>query len=151
MPKIACRLMLRVIALTVSIGSCAGCGPQVCTVQGRVVYMGQPVTSGSVVLYCQNQQIVRAAITPDGTYAVPNVPPGSVRITVTSLLRTPDALRRKYPMPPVINGPIMPEVGRPAKDVRMPAIPHRYGVPEESGLSVTVDRGVTEFDIVLTP
>jgi hypothetical protein len=144
------RLVLNALALAVLAGGTAGCGRRFCTVTGRVAFQGHPVTSGSVVLYCEGQQIVRGLIGPDGTYAIPNVLRGHVRVTVTPPVRLPVGLRKKYPMPPVINGPIMPDVGRPAKDSRTPAIPERYGVPEESGLTVTVDRGVTEFDINLT-
>jgi hypothetical protein len=144
------RLVFNALTLTVLAASTAGCGQQLCTVTGRVAFQGQPVTSGSVVLYCEGQQIVRGLIGPDGTYAIPNVHRGPVRVTVKPPDRMPAGFRKKYAMPPVINGPIMPEVGMSAKDSRNPVIPVRYGMPEESGLTVTVDSGVTEFDINLT-
>ena len=143
------RLALKTVTLMILAGGSTGCGKQLCELTGRVTFQGQPVTSGSVVLYCDGQ-IVRGLISPDGTYAITNVPRGRVRVTVTPPVRVPDGFRKKYALPPVVNGPIMPEIGRPVKDARARAVPARYSVPEESGLTVTVHRGVTEFDINLT-
>jgi hypothetical protein len=144
------RLVFNALALTVLAGSTAGCGRQLCTVTGRVAFQGQPVTSGSVVLYGEGQQIVRGLIGPDGTYTIPNVQRGPVRVTVKPPDRMPVGFKKTYAMPPVINGPIMPAVARAGKGPLTPTIPDRYGMPEESGLTVTVDCGITEFDINLT-
>ncbi len=141
----------RALLLIVLAVGAAGCNSRPSTVTGRVTYRGVPVTSGSIALFCEGQQIVRGLIGPDGRYTIPNVPPGPVRVTVAARPRLPEGFKKKYLTPPVINGPITPEPGRPAKDPRTPDIPGRYAVPEESGLTLTVDRNVTEFDIDLTP
>jgi hypothetical protein len=142
------RRVFCALALLVPSGFCAGCAQQPCTVTGRVTFLGQPVTGGSVVLYGEGQFIVRGPIGADGTYTIPNVPRGPVRVAVAPPLRLPEGMRRKYPTPPAINGPIVPDAESLTKD--FPTIPARYGVPEESGLAVTVENSVTEFDITLT-
>ena len=144
------RWVVHALTLIVLVGGPAGCARQPCTVSGRVAFQGQPVTGGSVVLYGEGQQIVRGTIGPDGTYSIPNAPRGHVRIAVAPPIRLPAGMRKKYTTPPVIDGPVIPDSTPPAKDSRALAIPARYGVPEESGLTITVDRSVTEFDINLT-
>lgn len=134
----------------ITLATCSfGCGRQVSTLTGRVTYLDKPVTSGSVVLYCEGQHIVRGLISPDGIYTIPNVPRGKALVTITPAIRLPDGFRKKYKTPPVINGPITPDPDTHAKALKSSAIPGRYGVPEESGLAVTVDQMVTEFDIHL--
>ena len=127
----------------------AGCARPPSALTGRVYFRDQPVTCGTVVVYCEGQRIVRGPIQPDGTYSVPNVPPGDVRIAVVPPLRMPEGFRLKLATPPVHDGPIMPGSGRAADD-KFPAIPKRYGMPEESELTATVGRTSTEFDIRLT-
>lgn len=136
--------------LALLVGGLAGCGPQICTVTGKVALQGEPVTGGSVVLYCDGSHIVRGLIGPDGSYEIPNVPRGHARVTVAPPAILPEGMRKKYHLPPVVNGPVVPAARRPAANARAAAIPGRYGVPEESGLSVTVGRRVTEFDINLS-
>ena len=128
----------------------SGCGRPLSTLTGHVTYQDKPVTGGSVVLYCEGQQIVRGQIDPNGTYTVSNVPRGRVQVTVLPPARLPEGFHKKYQTPPVINGPITPGVGKSDKEARELAIPQRFGVPEESGLAVVVGRGTTEFDIHLT-
>ncbi len=141
------RLPLIVFALLLT-GSGVGCGRSLSTVSGRVSLQDQPVAEGSVVLYCEDQQIVRGLIGPDGAYSIPNVPRGDVRVTVVPPVRMPDGFGKKYETPPVIDGPIIPAA---SPDKRGPlAIPPRYGIPEESGLSLKVVRDSIEFDIRLT-
>ena len=64
-------------------------------------------------------------------------------------VRLPDGFRKKYPTPPVTDGPVVPGDGRGPKDGPTAAIPARYGIPEESGLATTVVGDATEFDIRL--
>ncbi len=127
----------------------AGCARPPSALTGRVYFGDQPVTCGTVVVYCEGSHIVRGPIQPDGTYSVPNVPPGDVRIAVVPPLRLPEGYRLKLATPPVHDGPIMPGSGRAADD-KFPAIPKRYGMPEESELTAKVGRTPTEFDIRLT-
>jgi hypothetical protein len=138
-------------ALTVGLAlAAAGCGGGTATVSGTVTYRGKPVPGGSVVLYCADKQIVRGLIGPDGAYRIPNVPPGPAAVTVQAHARVPDGLRLAQKLPPVQDGPIPPDAA-PGPADKVAAVPPRYSLPEESGLSVVVGRGPTTFDIPLSP
>jgi hypothetical protein len=126
-----------------------GCGAGTSTVVGKVTYQGQPVNGGSVILYCPDKQIVRSIIGPDGSYSIPNVPCGSAVVTVQSPARVPAGLRMQQSLPPSSGGPTPPTVA--AHDTARSLIPQRYGLPEESGLSVVVDREQVTYDIDLKP
>ncbi len=127
----------------------SGCGSETATVTGRVTYQGKPVTNGSVIVYCSDKQIVRGNIGPDGTYSIPNVPRGSLTVTVQTHARMPAGMRLQQNLPPSSGGPIPPTA--PADDTSRVFVPARYALPEESGLSVVVDRGPVTYDIDLKP
>lgn len=128
----------------------SGCGaPRTSTVVGTVTFLGEPVAGGSVVVYCADKQIARGIIGPDGTYAIPNVPPGTAVVTVQAPSRVPEGLQIKQNLPPSQGGPVVPS-GGPVGAPRA-AIPPRFALPEESGLSVTVDRAHVTYDIDLKP
>jgi hypothetical protein len=127
----------------------SGCGSNTSTVVGKVTYQGKPVAGGSVIVYCPDKQIVRSTIGTDGTYSIPNVPSGQAIVTVQSPARTPAGLRMKQSLPPSSGGPIPLTVE--ANDPARVLIPQRYALPEESGLSVVVDRGQVTYDIDLKP
>jgi hypothetical protein len=52
-------------------------------------------------------------------------------------------------LPPSSGGPIQPTVA--TNDPTTLMLPQRYALPEESGLSVSVDREVVTYDIDLKP
>jgi hypothetical protein len=133
----------------VALACASGCGSRTATVSGRVTYQGKPVANGSVIVYCSDKQIVRGNISADGTYSIPNVPPGTSVVTVQSHMRVPAGLRLHQSPPPSSGGPIPPTVD-PADTDRI-MIPQRYGFPEESGLVVMVEDGPVTFDIDLKP
>ena len=126
-----------------------GCGKPTATVSGRVTCNGKVVTGGSVILYCADKQIVHGIIGQDGRYSIPNVPRGSAVVTVRTHPRTPAGLQVRQPTPPVTNGPKMSSEG--VGDPPQIPIPPRYALPEESGLSLVVDRDQLSHDIDLKP
>jgi hypothetical protein len=132
-----------------------GCGSGTATVSGTVTYQGQPLSGGSVIIYCADKQIVRGMIGPDGGYTIPNVPRGSVVVTVQSNARIPVGLRSPQHLPPFTSGtPTPPPVGLSAgtpSETRGAVLPPRFALPEESGLSVVVDRAHVMYDIHLKP
>ncbi|HEX4608605.1 MAG TPA: carboxypeptidase-like regulatory domain-containing protein [Urbifossiella sp.] len=126
----------------------AGCGRGPAEVSGRVTCGGKAVTGGSVILYCADGQIVRGLLGPDGRYAIPNVPHGPVVVTVQAHARVPDGMKMRQTLPPSVNGPIPPATDRPVAEKVAP-VPPRYALPEESGLSLVVDRPRVGYDIAL--
>ena len=132
-----------------------GCGADTTTVTGTVTYQNKPVTSGSVLIYCPDKQIVRGNLGPDGTYSIPNVPYGQAVVTVQAQPKSPMGLRTPQHLPPFSTGtPIPPSIESSRSDAqatRGVVIPPRYALPEESGLSVLIDRKHVLFNIDLKP
>lgn len=126
----------------------AGCGSGTAVVSGTVTYRGTAVPGGSVVLYCSDRQIVHGTIDPDGRYTIPNVPAGTAVVTVQTHARVPAGMRFRQNLPPSVNGPVPPGAG--AADPAV-LIPPRYALPEESGLTVVIDRAQVAFDLDLRP
>jgi len=126
-----------------------GCGSKPGTIAGKVTFQGKPVPSGSVILFCADQQIVRGIIGPDGSYSIANVPRGLAQITVRAHSHVPEGFQLRQKLPPSQNGPIQAT----AEEVqgRAVAIPEHYGLPEESGLSLRVDKVRQSHDIELVP
>jgi len=83
----------RIIPTAVAIGLCIVVAMQVRSclstrqrspVQGRVRVDDRPVTFGVVTVVTADGSTLTAQIRPDGTYTLPHVPPGPVRIAVSS-------------------------------------------------------------------
>jgi hypothetical protein len=137
-------------AIAILVLLAAGCGgSDTTTVTGTVAYQGKSVPGGTVILYCQDKQIVHGLIGPDGRYTISNVPRGTAVITVQTQPAKPYGIKRRVDLPPSVNGPTPPP-GDPGAERRVP-IPPRYALPEESGLSVTVEGKVLTHDIELRP
>jgi len=107
------------------------------------------MTSGSVILYCADGKIVSGLIGSDGSYSIPNASRGTIRATVRSHSRTPAGFSLKSKLPPSIDAPAPPSGMGSGREI-IPAVPERYGVPEESGLALAVDQQQVRFDIALT-
>ncbi|MCE9530840.1 MAG: carboxypeptidase-like regulatory domain-containing protein [Planctomycetes bacterium] len=136
------------VACVLLMGS-TGCGAKTANVIGTVSFHGKPIRGGSVILYCEDQQIVRGIIGPDGSFAIPNVPLGEALITVRSHTPIPEGFGLAQKLPPMKDGPIQaPSDHRQASAV---IIPEHYGIPEESRLKLRVVRGQQVFDIDLVP
>jgi hypothetical protein len=114
-----------------------------------VSYQSNPIPGGTVILYCADKQIVHGLIGTDGRYTIPNVPHGPASITVQTQPQKPYTVKHRIQLPPTINGPA-PPAGAPGAE-RLVPIPPRYALPEESGLSVTVEGKVLTHDIELRP
>jgi hypothetical protein len=127
----------------------AGCGNETSTVSGLIRYKGKPVPGGSVIFYCPDKQIVRGIVEPDGRYLMANVPFGKALVTVQTHPRIPNGLKLNNTLPRAVNGPTLPTTDEPEK--RPLPIPARYSQPEDSGLSVVIDREQVIFDIELMP
>src|SRR5207237_3769142 len=118
-------------------GAACGCG-RTATVTGKVTYKDRPVVYGSVILQNEDRTARSAAIQPDGSYTVENVPAGEVKIAVLS--RDPTKGRRGGD-----------KAGDKKHVVKPPAdwfpLPRHYEDPETSGLQLTVGSGRIEHPI----
>lgn len=111
----------RVIATTVVIGLCLVVAMQfrsrvatrrLAPVQGRVRVGDRPVTFGVVTVVTADGATLTARIGPDGTYSLPHVPPGPVRIAVSS--PEPKTVVQKAAETPAAAGPSGRPSGTPA-------------------------------------
>lgn len=119
-----------------------GCGPSKGTVSGKVTHKGKPVVWGSVSLIASDGVQYVGQITPEGTYTIPNVPSGSVKICVSS--PNPDVSARGPGAAGDGGGDPTPK----PKAGAWFALPEQYNDPQKSGLTGTV-RGDTTIDVDL--
>lgn len=123
-------------AATAGVG--CGSGKKSAKVSGTVKYRGKPLPSGTVTFFDAKKEIVGSASIQNGSYAMQDVPPGKVMVSVT----TPPAVKAdpKHPSPK----------DRPdAAPLPVMAIPPQYGNAEKSGLSYDVKDGSQDFPIEL--
>jgi hypothetical protein len=125
-----------------------GCGSRG-TVSGKVTHKGKPVVWGTVSVFASDDVQYAGQLTPEGTYSIPDVPSGQVRITVSS--PNPDGTGRGGPA--AANGGLGDSPGPEAAATRPPPgiwfpIPAKYSEPSRSGLTGTV-RGNTVIDLDL--
>jgi hypothetical protein len=117
----------------------AGCGSGHGDLAGKITYQGKPVRSGSVGVLGQDGITRNSVILPDGSYQVPDIPAGPVKIAVTS----PDPATVK-PHPRKKDLPIV-KVDR----SEWFPLPDSYGDFQQSGLIYTLMSGENTVDIAL--
>jgi hypothetical protein len=131
----------------------SGCGPRTGTVSGKVYYNGKLLKGGTVTFVhtTPGKGSGNADIKEDGTYTMPPVAAGTVKICVdTSALKPlPKNRITQYSPPPGQTAP--GGLAGPREDVskRYTAIPKEYADPTTSTLSLDVKGGAQEHDIQL--
>jgi hypothetical protein len=115
----------------------AGCG-RTGQVAGKVSYRGQPLPDGTVMLLASDGRAYDGPIQSDGAFQLPNVPAGVAKVCITSMA---------LPGPGEKTGRL-PEDGRAKrriadKGVARSRIPTKYSDFDQSGLTVTVEKGAT--------
>lgn len=132
------RCLAMGMALALCLPIVVGCGKRSAQVSGTVKYQGKELPSGNVTFFDDKNQVVGSASITDGKYKIPQVPPGPVKITVTT--------------PPPVNQ-MANRAPAPPKDMPPPpasiAIPQKYGNPEQSGLTYDVKPGSQDHPIDL--
>jgi hypothetical protein len=149
----------------------AGCG-STGTVSGKVTFKDKPLTVGEVVFTTdEGGHVFRSDLSQDGSYRVSGIPPGSVKITITTPYPAegtggrPGGPPGRPGGPPGGGGPpaghgqiptdkLPPGVGTGVFDPnKIPEgavkIPDKYRDAEKSGLTYTVKSGSQTFDIPL--
>jgi hypothetical protein len=117
----------------------SGCGPGRGDLAGHVSYQGKALRSGSVSAVGSDGIPKASVILDDGSYQVPDLPAGPIKMAVTS----PDPVtsqphQRKRDAPPT-------KVDR----TGWVAIPDKYGTFDRSGLTFTLKRGANLWNIEL--
>lgn len=126
----------------------AGCGSRTGSATGTVRCGSQVLTGGTVSFYCDNGEIVSSLISAEGTYHLPHVAPGAVRVAVVSHAHVPPGLQYAQ-APTAFVPPISPKGTAPDKPVTL--IPERYNRPESSGVNFVVQPGEQILDLELLP
>jgi hypothetical protein len=116
-----------------------GCAPRVGGVSGTVTYQGKPLETGTIIFYDAANNAPSSPINKDGTYSIPKVAAGKVKIAVLMPLAIP------------FKGMDMPAVGgkQPTESIKVPTLPPRFADPEQSGLSYEVTAGNNMHDVKL--
>jgi hypothetical protein len=140
MPRRVCHnTLLMVFALLVVAVGCQRTG----TVTGKVTHQGKPVVSGTVSIIGSDDIQYTGQISPEGTYAVTDVPNGPVKILVSS--PNPHASRPEQTNPIAIGdgGQVRSNSGpEPPAELWFP-IPPEYAELDKSTLTGTVSSATT--------
>jgi len=132
--------------MALGLSGCSSTG----TVSGKVSYKGNPVKGGSITFVSpQGKASASTSINEDGTYTIPSIPAGDVKVCVdTSMLNPAGKTAPKYSPPGGQNSPYGPgDASDGAK--RYVAIPTEYADPDKTNLTCTVRGGRQTFDIEL--
>lgn len=126
----------------------SGCGGKTVTVKGTVTYKNNPITRGQVIFMGKDGIPLSAKIDEDGTYQAKGVPCGDYLVALQQLpkdYRSPSDLRQEWKA----KGMEPPPGTSFVTDAR-PDFPAKYLNHANSGLTVTISRTQTAYDIVLT-
>jgi hypothetical protein len=124
----------------------AGCGSNVGDISGKVTYLKKELPAGTVMVMASDGKPYSAQIQPDGMFTIKGVPVGAGKVSVTSVEAPAPAAKTSKPGE---------RVGRlPTADVATGAepksrIPEYYGDFNQSGLTVTVQSGLTPLNLDL--
>jgi len=125
----------------------SGCGKPFGTVTGTVTLGGAPLPAGLVSFLAEDGTVVSANVDTNGNYRADNLPTGLARVMVytefnDNLGSSGDLLKHQGRDPARFKD--VPKSSQP-----LVMVPQKYSTPETSGLSVTVGKGQTKYDIPL--
>jgi hypothetical protein len=127
------RAALGVLVLAAALAA-PGCGNKRVTVEGTVTYKGTPVPAGYLVkFHGPGDHLEVGIIDEDGAYAVTDIPPGEVQVTVED---DPGM------------APTKPKSAVKAGGEKV-AVPRRYMDANTSGLTFTITSGTRRLDLKL--
>jgi hypothetical protein len=131
-----------------------GCGGPKGDVSGKVTYQGKPLLGGTVTFFAADNKVVGSSpISADGDYSIAKVPTGEVKITVSA---PPFVIGGPNAPPPFMgkatgkpNPQLTKERAMKSQSLPRVQIPGKYKIPEQSGLTYTVQSGKQEYSIDL--
>jgi hypothetical protein len=134
----------RFLLLAIAAVGVAGCGgePERQTIPGKVTLKGQPLPSGVVRIHGPGDRLSSAMIQPDGTFAITDVMPGKVQISIVD-----DPSSSGGGMPPPAGAAPPPKSDKAA--VKRVPIPAKYKDVKTSGLEYDITPEMKELVITL--
>ena len=158
--------------LAVALAGCGGSSPKLYPATGTVTFDGKPVDGAQVTFVPQQGAPCLGTTDGAGKYTMttrgkPGVPAGSYSVTVTKIsgatttegtqgggapAQTDEDRLRQMNESMANIGSQMQEAAKNANEQK-PLLPHKYSLPEGSGLSaiVTTDASKNVFDFALVP
>jgi hypothetical protein len=115
-------------------------------VQGKALYKGQPLPSGTIAFHPAKGKAIKVEIQPDGTYSAKKVPVGQVKVTIDT---EPAKPRVKDKAPAKDKDKAAPK-DKPEKAPKYVPIPKKYATPETTPLRFEVKAGKQTADFELT-
>ena len=125
-----------------------GCGGEAGRgkVAGKVSVGDKAATAGEIRFHGPNGAVTSARINGDGSYEIPDLSPGDMKVTVH-----PAGLTGRVSLPPKGTTPIDSGGTGVAPDPsKSPAVPIKYQNPDSTGLKFLVKSGDNTFDAKLT-
>jgi hypothetical protein len=114
-----------------------GCG-RVGQVSGKVSYRDQPVPDGTVMLLASDGRVYDGQIQADSTFAIAAVPAGVAKVSVTSMTLAGQAEKTGLGQKDTRGSRHMAATG-----LARSRLPMKYSDFDQSGLTVTVEKGQT--------
>jgi hypothetical protein len=142
---------LRVVAVAVVLGGATGCGGSYTDVTGKVTYRDRPVVYGTVSVIGPDQKTYYGVINQDGTFTVPRVPAGAVKIGVYSpdpYFDPPISAAEKAKAEEARRASGIPIAPKPPKGMWF-RLPGKYADPLSSGLTADVSAQTGALDLRL--
>ena len=127
---------------------CSGSAETKNSVSGKVTVKDQPV-AGIVTFIYSDKKEMTAPITSDGSYTIPNLKTGSVKVVIKAM--PGGAAEPKLVAPPADKGPAMPNMPGSVLVGGGVAPPAMYREEATSPLSYEVKEGKQTYDIALNP
>jgi hypothetical protein len=122
------------LLLTLAVIGCGRTGQ----VSGKASYRDQPLPAGTVMLLASDGRVYDGQIQPDGTFQISRVPVGTAKVSVTSMTapgqgeKSSDGRDEGRAKRRTVN-----------KGAARSRIPTKYRDFDQSGLTVTVEKGAT--------
>lgn len=141
----------RASAVAVLLIAVTGCGGSHADVAGKVTYRDRPVAYGTVSVIGPDQKTYYGVINPDGTFTVPRVPVGAVKIGIYSpdpYFEPPISAAEKAKVEEARRASGIPIPPKPPKGVWF-RLPGKYADPLSSGLTADVRTQAGAIDLRL--